>query len=175
MPAYKVRPAPDAIPGRWMTGTQNHEGIAGTLAAVQYLVELGRTLEPEVATRRDALEAAYRGIADYEGDLVGRLLAGLAERRSVRVWGISDPKRIDQRVPTVAITHERFAPTRLAELLAARGIYVWHGNFYALPLTEALGLEPEGLVRIGLLHYNTHSEVDRLLAVLEELDTADDR
>jgi len=169
LPAYKVRPAPDEIPGRWMTGTQNHEGIAGTLAAVEYLADLGRRLVPETLDRRAALEAAYRGIAAYERGLVAELLAGLAELGSVKVWGITDAARFDQRVPTLAVTHARLAPAELAEYLASRGIFVWHGNFYALPLTEALGLEPEGLVRIGLLHYNTAEEVERLLGVLREL------
>jgi cysteine desulfurase family protein (TIGR01976 family) len=169
LPAYKVRPAPESLPGRWMTGTQNHEGIAGTLAAVEYLADLGRHLMPEAAPRRAALEAAYAGIAAHERGLVGELLAGLAEVPGVRIWGITDPNRLDQRVPTVALTHRRLRPAELAARLAERGMFVWHGNFYALPLTEALGLEPEGLVRIGLLHYNTREEVQRLLATLGEL------
>lgn len=170
LPVYKVRPAPNSLPGRWMTGTQNLEGIAGTLAAVDYLAELGRTCAPEAADRRSALGAAYKAIAAYEGRLTARLLAGLAALPSVKVWGITDPKRLELRVPTVAITHRRLSPAELAEYLGQRGIFVWHGNFYALPLTEALGLEPDGLVRIGLLHYNTEEEVGRLLASLSELE-----
>ncbi|MFH1268312.1 MAG: cysteine desulfurase-like protein, partial [Planctomycetota bacterium] len=170
LPAYKVRPAPDDIPGRWMTGTQNHECIAGAPAAVEYLADLGRWLAPDAPDRRGALRAAYRGIVAYERDLVAEILAGLAELPDVKVWGITDPERFDQRVPTVAVTHRRLAPAELAEYLASRGIFVWHGNFYALPLTEALGLEPEGLVRIGLLHYNMAEEVERLLAALRELE-----
>lgn len=170
LPAYKVRPAPDDIPGRWMTGTQNHEGIAGTLAAVEYLAELGRTLSGEAAGRRAALETAYDGITTYEREIVGTLLAGLAELPDVKVWGITDPEQLDRRVPTVALTHRRLSPRELATHLSDRGIFVWHGNFYALPLTEALGLEPEGMVRVGLLHYNTRQEVQRLLAVLADLD-----
>ena len=169
LPAYKVRPAPDDLPGRWMTGTQNHEGIAGTLAAVEYLADLGRHLVPDAAPRRAAIEAAFAGIAAYERGLVGRLLTGLAELPGVKLWGITDPNRFGERVPTVAITHRRLRPRDLAVGLAERGIFVWHGNFYALPLSEALGLEPDGLVRIGLLHYNTEEEVQRLLATLAEL------
>ena len=170
LPAYKVRPAPDGIPGRWMTGTQNHEGIAGTLAAVEYLEELGRTLAPGAPGGRAALIAAYQGIAAHEGRLMTELLAGLADLPDVKVWGITDPARFDQRVPTVAITHQRVRPSELAEHLGGRGIFVWHGNFYALPLTEALGLEPDGLLRIGMLHYNTSEEVQRLLAALAEVE-----
>jgi len=169
LPAYKVRPAPDDLPGRWMTGTQNHEGIAGTLAAVEYLADLGRILRPDAPDRRAALHAAYEGIVGYERELVGRLLSGLAELPEVKVWGITDPAQFDRRVPTVSITHARIGPAELAGFLAERGIFVWHGHFYAQPLTEALGLEPDGMVRIGLLHYNTAEEVDRLLAVLRSL------
>jgi cysteine desulfurase family protein (TIGR01976 family) len=170
LPAYKVRPAPDSIPGRWMTGTQNHEGIAGTAAAVEYLADLGRNVEPGAGGRREALGAAYRAIAAYEEGLAAELLDGLAGLPGVTVWGITDPGRLGERVPTVAITHRRLAARDVAEYLAGRGIFVWHGNFYALPLTEALGLEPDGMVRIGLMHYNTAEEVRRLVAVLGELE-----
>ncbi|HZZ73081.1 MAG TPA: cysteine desulfurase-like protein [Pirellulales bacterium] len=166
--AYKVRPAPDDLPGKWMTGTQNHEAIAGALAAVQYLADVGNLLGPEAVDQRGSLRTAMPAITAYERQLCLRLLAGLAELKSVKVWGITDPARIAERVPTVSITHRQFAPRELAERLAERGIFVWHGNFYALPLTEALGLEPEGMVRIGLLHYNTEGEVDRLLEALAE-------
>lgn len=172
LPAYKVRPAPDDIPGRWMTGTQNHEGIAGTLAAVEYLADLGREQErgPVTLDRRRALKAAYEAITVYEEHLFAGLLAGLGDLVNVRTWGITAPERSSQRVPTVALTHRRLAPRDLAEYLALRGMFVWHGNFYALPVTEALGLEPDGLVRIGLLHYNTAQEVERLLAAMRELE-----
>ena len=171
LPAYKVRPAPDEIPGRWMTGTQSHEGIAGALAAVEYLADLGRTLEPDAPDRRGALTAAYAGIAAYERGLIAKLLAGLAGLTSVKVWGITDPERLDDRVPTVSVTHARLRPDELATYLGDRGIFVWHGNFYALLLTDALGLEPEGMVRIGLLHYNTEEEVQRLLDTLGALES----
>ncbi len=171
LPAYKLRPAPDDLPGRWMTGTQSHEAICGALAAVEYLAELGRQVEPSAAGRRPALVAAYRAIGAYERQLAGRLISGLGELARVKLYGIAAADRLGERVPTVAIRHDRLAPAALAEYLDARGIFVWHGNFYALPLTEALGLEPEGLVRIGLLHYNTAAEVERLLAALAELET----
>ncbi len=90
--------------------------------------------------------------------------------KRVTIYGITAIERLAERVPTVGIRHARLAPAALAEFLDARGIFVWHGNFYALPLTEALGLEPEGLVRIGLLHYNTSAEVERLLTALQELE-----
>ena len=164
--AYKLRPAPDDLPGKWMTGTQNHEGIAGTLAAVDYLADLGRELAGDALDRRPALDAAMAAIAAYERDLVRRLLGGLAKLDSIRVCGITDLEQLSRRVPTVSITHHALTAKELATRLGQRGIFAWHGNFYALPVTETLGLEPEGLLRIGLLHYNTAEEVDRLLEEL---------
>jgi cysteine desulfurase family protein (TIGR01976 family) len=168
LPAYKLRPAGDMLPDRWMTGTQSHEGIAGALAAVEYLADLGRSADPTRAARRAALTAAFAAITDYETQLAARLLSGLAELPRFEVWGIPGTARLHERVPTVAIKHAERTAHDVAEWLAEKGVFVWHGNFYALPLTEALGLEPEGVVRIGLLHYNTAGEVDRLLAALAE-------
>jgi cysteine desulfurase family protein (TIGR01976 family) len=168
LPAYKLRPAGDMLPDRWMTGTQSHEGIAGALAAVEYLADLGRTADPTRAARRAALTTAFAAITEYETQLAARLLSGLAELPRFEVWGIPGTARLHERVPTVAIKHAERTAHDVAERLAEQGIFVWHGNFYALPLTETLGLEPEGVVRIGLLHYNTAGEVDRLLAALAE-------
>ena len=168
LPVYKLRPAPDELPGRWMTGTQSHEGIAGTLAAIEYLADLGREAG-EPVSRRQALLTGYERIAAHERSLCRRLIAGLAELPGVTIRGISDLDRLEQRVPTVAITHERHSSRDLAARLGERGIFVWHGNYYALALTEALGLEPEGMLRIGLLHYNTLEEVERLLEELRRL------
>jgi len=169
LPAYKVRPAPETLPGRWMTGTQNHEGIAGTLAAVEYLAELGRIAVPGCATRREALAAAYEAIGAYERDLAASLLRGLAAIPEIRVRGITNPQHFGQRVPTVAFTHARRRPTEITARLAEEGIFCWCGNYYAVPLAEALGLGPEGMVRVGLLHYNTATEVQRLLDTLKGL------
>jgi len=167
---YKVRPSSDTLPERWMTGTQNHEGIAGVLAAIEYLADLGRQIAPESVDRRAALTAAFAEITTYERQLCGQLIAGLGDLPSVRTWGITDPQQFDQRVPTLAITHRKLPPAELADYLGLRGIFAWHGNFYALQVTESLGLEPSGLVRLGLLHYNTATEVERLLAALRELE-----
>ena len=167
--AYKVRPSPQEIPGKWMTGTQNHEGIAGVLAAVDYFAELGRSLVGDSLGRREAITAAFSAIETYERDLLIRLLDGLAKLPGVKVYGITASDRLDQRVPTVSFSHERLLPTEIAASLGERGFFTWDGHSYALPLTEALGLEPEGVVRVGLLHYNTAEEVDRLIAFLGEL------
>jgi cysteine desulfurase family protein (TIGR01976 family) len=167
LPAYKVRPAPDSLPWKWMTGTQSHEAIAGARAAVDYLADIGRLVRPdETLDRRAALREAFRAIAAHERELVRQLLAGLAQLEDVKVWGITDLQRLDERLPTVSLTHAKMKPAELAVQLAGRGIFVWHGNYYALQLTEALGLEPDGMLRIGLVHYNTREEVDRLIGAL---------
>jgi selenocysteine lyase/cysteine desulfurase len=169
LPVRKLRPASSALPERWMPGTQNHEGIAGTLAAVDYLAEIGREHAPQAADRRAALRAAYDAIGAHERSLTTAMLEVLGELDDVRLYGIVDSGRLDERVSTFSFTHARRSPEEIARHLAGHGIQVWHGNFYALPLTEALGLEPDGLVRIGLLHYNTHDEIERLRSVLARL------
>ena len=166
---YKVRPATNTLPGKWMTGTQNHECLAGVGAAVDYLAALGRRIDSTAGDRRSALKAAYSGIAAHERRLTAQFLAGLAELSSIHLFGHTSPKSIDQRVATFGLRHRNQVPAALAQHLADRGIFTWHGNFYALPLTEALGLEPEGMLRIGFLHYNTPDEVERLLDQLREL------
>jgi cysteine desulfurase family protein (TIGR01976 family) len=168
----KVRPAEDEMPGRFETGTQCHEGIGGVRAAIEYLADLGRRSAPGAPHRRAALDSAYAAIAAHERALVARLLAGLADLPGYRVWGITDPRRLDERAPTVSITHGRIPPAVLAAELAARGVFAWHGNYYALELSRALGREPDGMLRLGLLHYNTPAEVDRCLEALEEIASA---
>ncbi len=148
-----------------MTGTQNHEGLAGVGAAVEYLAGLGTG-----GDRRARLRAGLRAIQAYEMDLARRLLEGLAQRPQFKVWGITDPQRLHQRVPTIALTHSGHSAQELAEFLAARQSYAWSGNMYAVELTQRLGLEERGgFLRLGLVHYNTAEEIDRLLHVLDEL------
>jgi len=168
--AYKVRPAPLTPPDKWMTGTQSHEAIAGALAAVEYLADLGRTLAGnDSLPRRAALREAYREIAVYERSLITRLLSGLDQMSEIKVWGINSPERIEERVATVSFTHDRFTAAEMAERLGRAGFFTWHGNYYALNLTESLGLEPEGMLRIGMVHYNTLTEVERFLEALHGL------
>ncbi len=97
------------------------------------------------------------------------LIQGLATVPNIRIWGITNPSRFGEHVPTVSFTLERHTPNEIAEYLAAKGIFVWAGNHYALAFTEAMNLGPEGTVRIGLLHYNTQEEIKRLLTALHEL------
>ncbi len=200
---YKVRPATDETPGRWMTGTQNHEGMAGVTAAVNYLAELGRRItsgkaqavdenlgqalsetgtsearesqydvsEARTSTsRRKLLLAAMDAIKAYERNLSERLIAGLLDIPGLTFYGIREQERFEWRTPTVSVRVDGFTPRELAEKLSSRGIFAWDGNYYAINLTERLGVEDKGgMLRIGLVHYNTPQEIDRLLAALNEI------
>ncbi len=166
--ADKVRPAADHGAEKWQTGTANFEGIAGALAAVSYLQRLGASPAGGGA-RRAALDAAFAAIALHERALGARLLAGLASLRDVRVVGIGDAARAHERCPTVSFVARRVPPAELARALAERHVYAWSGNSYAVALSAALGLEPHGVLRLGLLHYNTADEVDFVLAQLRDL------
>jgi cysteine desulfurase family protein (TIGR01976 family) len=169
--AYKVRPAPNDPPGKFETGTQNHEGLAGTLGAIEYLARLGEDIGKEhmpglastYSGRRLQLKAAMASIQAHEMSLSRELIRVLQAEPGVRIWGITDEGEISRRVPTVSFTHERHSPRRIAERLGQQGIYVWDGNYYALAVTERLGLEDRGgMVRVGAAHYNTLAEVRRL-------------
>ena len=165
---YKVRPASDATPDRWETGTKNHEGMAGVTAAVDYLAALGAGQEG--TTRRTALLAAMNEIQAYEQALSEKLIAGLLEIPGLTFYGIRETERFGQRTPTVAIRIARFSPRELAEQLGERGIFTWDGNYYALNLAERLGVQEDGgMLRIGLVHYNTIEEIERLLVALREI------
>lgn len=164
--AYKVRPAGDALPGRWMTGTQNHEGIAGTLAAIEYLA----CLVPSDLDRRARLRLALDQVRQYERRLSRRLLEGLATRPRFHVHGITNLDKLDARVPTFALTCQDRPASDLAAHLARYNIFAWAGNFYALELIERLGLQDQGgVLRVGLVHYNGADDIDLLLAVLDRV------
>ncbi|HEY0443319.1 MAG TPA: cysteine desulfurase-like protein, partial [Candidatus Limnocylindrales bacterium] len=165
LPSYKIRPAHD----RFETGTANFEGLAGALAAVDYIAAVGRSHGDAVAgsSRRDAIVAAMRTIRRYEMELYGRLADGLEAIPGLRLYGITDHERFGDRTPTAAITLDGVPPRAAAEALAGEGIAVWDGDFYATGLIERLGLATSGgVLRIGLTHYNTADEVDRLVAAI---------
>jgi cysteine desulfurase family protein (TIGR01976 family) len=166
---YKVRPATDASPECWETGTQVQELIAGIAAAVDYLAELGRHCDPSVKNRREALLAAYRATRRYETTLITKLIEGLQSIPGVQIFGITDSNRFDERCSTLSFRLGDHHPTEIATFLGDRGIFTWDGNFYALNLSERLGVELKGgVLRVGLVHYNTADEVDRLLTALHE-------
>jgi selenocysteine lyase/cysteine desulfurase len=173
LPAFKVRPAED----RWETGTQNHEGIAGTAAAVEYLAEVGERFGTPFAEglsryggRRLALKAAMAAIRSTEMELFGRLVDGLESLPGIRMWGILDRARFDERCPTIAFRLADQPPSVTTEALGRLGMFAWDGDYYATGLMERLGLaESGGAVRVGLMHYNTPDEVDRLVDALRDL------
>src|SRR6266550_1384181 len=167
---YKVRANTEAIPNRWERGTLNHECIAGITACVDYLADLGRRVDPSASTRRAALLAAYDAIQKHERNLAEKLIRGLAAIPRLKIYGITDPRRFDQRCPTIAVRIAGHTPLELATALGERGFFTWDGNYYALNLTERLDVEKDGgFLRIGLAHYNTTEEVERFLAALREI------
>jgi cysteine desulfurase family protein (TIGR01976 family) len=168
LPAYKVRPCAETLPDRWMTGTQNFAAIAGVGAAIDYLAGIGRTLG-QTGDRRACLVSALKAIEEYERQACQELLAALGSFRSIRIRGITDPNRLGERVPTISLTHDRLSPQQVVAYLASRNVFAWHGNYYALPLTEALGVEPDGMVRVGMLHYNTPAEIKRFASAVAEI------
>lgn len=164
---YKLRPAPDSLPGKWMTGTQNHACIAGAAAAVDYIASLS-TLDPS-NDRRSHLKSAMQQIAEYETLLISQLIEGLSRIGSVRIFGILDRNRFGERAPTVSFQLDGKKSIEIAEYLGDNGVFAWHGNYYALPLTQALGTEPDGMVRLGCMHYNTPEEVQRTVELIKQI------
>jgi cysteine desulfurase family protein (TIGR01976 family) len=174
---YQVRPANPNPPYKFEIGTSNHEGIAGTLAAINYLAALGREYGHAFAAdlahysgRRRELKQAMAAIMAYERPLLAYLLAELQTIPGLTIYGITNPEHLAERCPTVAFTKAGFTPRQVAAYLGEQGIFVWHGNYLALSVTDRLGLEESGgMVRAGLVHYNTLAEVERLLAALRAL------
>ena len=163
---YKLRPAPESVPGCFETGTQSHEGFAGISAAVDYLAWIGETMAG-ASGRPAAVRAAMDLVFDYEKSLAAHLLEGLASIDGVTVRGITQRDALDRRVPTVSFTHDRVAPDAIAASLAAENIFVWSGHNYAVELAGSLGLlDRGGVVRIGPVHYNSIEEIDELLESL---------
>ncbi|MEN8114136.1 MAG: cysteine desulfurase-like protein [Actinomycetota bacterium] len=160
--AYKIRPAPDDPPGKWETGTQSFESLAGVAAAVDYIASLG-----EGETRRDRIRSAMAAIGAYERMLSERFLDGISSLPGVTLYGREEP---DGRTPTFAVSVEGMHPREVAEAMGDLGIFVWAGDYYAVEVMGRLGVVDEGgLVRIGFVHYNTIEEVDRAVSALAAL------
>jgi cysteine desulfurase family protein (TIGR01976 family) len=168
---YKVRPAEDEAPERWETGTQNHEGLAGLIAAVDYISGVGKAMgSPADGSRRAAVVAGYQAFADHESELARRFLDGLERLPQVRLFGIAGDERMEERTPTFAVRVGSQHPRATAAELGRKGVFVWDGHYYAITLMERLGLqETGGAVRIGFCHYHSAEEVDRVLGALSDL------
>ncbi len=168
--AYKVRPSSPVPPGKWETGTQSFEGIAGVLGALEYIEWVGTTFGSPAASRRSRLVEGLNAIHRYEQGLSAALLNALADVPGVEVYGLTDLQRLDERVPTVAFRMAGYSPEEIARHLDSHNIYVWNGNYYALSVTERLGVEDKGgMVRVGPVHYNTVEEIQQLGAALHSL------
>lgn len=175
--AYKVRPAHDEPPDKFETGTQNHEGIAGTLGAVEYIAWLGEAFGADYAGQFGGMtgqrlntHTGMVAMADYEHGLSKQLITGLSAIDGVQVRGITDLTKMDRRVPTVSFTREGWHPRDIAQKLGKQNIYVWDGNYYAVEVEKRLGLnESGGMVRVGAAHYNTPEEIDQLVNAVKEM------
>jgi len=174
--AYKVRPATNSLPGKFETGTQNHEGIAGVLGAIEYFEWIGKEFggryveglkEEGYEGRRLELKKGMTAIRAYEFEIGRALLSALQAVPGLTLFGLTDERRLDDRVATFSFRLKDMHPRLVAEKLAENSIYVWDGNYYAINVTERLGLEDNGgMVRVGAAHYNTLEEVERLKEVL---------
>lgn len=179
LPAYKVRPSKNSTPDKFEQGTGNFEGMAGTTAAINYLAEVGEKFGTAYETqwaeagftgRRLALKKAMSAIAAYESTLLDRLLSGLSQISGVRIYGITDSAQFDFRAPTIGFTKAGIAPADIAKILGEHDIFAWDGHYYAIEVSQRLGVYDQGgMVRVGLAHYNTAEEVDRLLNVVRGL------
>lgn len=173
LPAYQVRPAKPVPPGKWETGVQSFESINGINATIDYLVSIGENYGegdfPGFSGRRLVLKQAMAALHLYEADMAAYLIDKLQSVSGIRVYGITDPARMLERVPTVSFTMEGHLPDEIGKYLADNDIYLWTGDYYAVEIMKRLGLGVHGMVRVGLAHYNTYEEIDRLIDMLEAI------
>jgi cysteine desulfurase family protein (TIGR01976 family) len=177
--AYKVRPAADELPYKFETGTQNHEGIAGVLGALEYFEWLGNQFDGGQANgwreagftgRRLVLKQAMSIMQVYETELARALIEVIESIPGTRIHGVTDMDRLNERVPTVSFTLEGKHPEEVADAIGKENIYVWNGHNYALAIVERLGLlDAGGMIRVGPVHYNTLEEIERFGEVLEKV------
>jgi cysteine desulfurase family protein (TIGR01976 family) len=176
--AYKLRPASNELPWKFETGTQSWEGIAGVLGALEHLEWIGTTFGGDYKERYGEsfdgrklhLKQSMAAIRAYEYEFSRKTLETLGQIPGLRIYGMDDLRRVEERVPTISLNLEGRHPRRVAEMLDERNIYVWSGNYYALAVTERLGVEKTGgMVRIGGAHYNTFTEVEQLGEALVEI------
>jgi len=169
----RLEPAPNYAPERAEMGTQNHEGIAGAAAAVDFYASLiyrtangSERMKDSTLSRREALELSFAGLRAHSAPQVARLWGELSRINGVRLYG--PPPHIE-RTPTVSFTVKDVASTEVARKLSERGLFVSHGDFYAQTVVDRLGLQPEGLVRVGCACYTSDEEVERLIEAVREL------
>lgn len=176
LPVYKVRPAKDKPPHRWETGTASFETIAGVGATLDYIAAIGRDYGAEYQPQYAGfngnaldLKTGMAALGAYERELATHLIEMLQSIPGVQIAGITDPAAFAERVPTVVFVRDGFTADAIAEYLAKNDIYVWSGNYYAVEIMDRLGHADDGMVRVGLAHYNTHAEIERLEAALRRM------
>jgi cysteine desulfurase family protein (TIGR01976 family) len=174
--SYKVRPAGNDLPHKFESGTLSHEGMAGTLGAIEYLASHGEKpgssgkTYAHMSGRGAAVHRAFDLFTDWEHHLCNRLIAGLSRFKGLKVRGITSANAAHRRVPTVSFTLEKTRPEALAKAFAAKNIFVWSGHNYAVEPVTRMGLmEQGGVLRAGLAHYNTEAEVDAFVAALDKI------
>jgi selenocysteine lyase/cysteine desulfurase len=170
--AYTVRPSLSKLPSRWEPGTKNYEGLAGMLAAIDYIAEQGVLYGDATADsgRRDRLKAGWPVLTAYEQQLAEHLIGGLQSIPGVRVYGITDPNNMAKRVATVSFRKDGCAPQQLTDALGAEQIGSRCGDYLAVALVDRLGpRDVGGLTRLGPVHYNTPEEIDRALEVIDSV------
>lgn len=174
---YKVRPASNEKSAKWMTGTQSHESIVGGNACINYLCDIGLRVgsptetaitEDESRDHRNELKSAFDAIVEYERMLSSTLIDRFSSIDGLEIIGIKDKTRVNERFPTFSVRHNKVSSAELAKRLGESGICVWNGNYYALEFSTRMGFEPDGMVRIGLVHYNTIEEIDRMIEAMEQ-------
>lgn len=159
---YKVRPAGEDLPHKFETGTLSHEGMAGTLGAIEYLEQFGTG-----ETRAKRIASAWNTLADYEHKITLKLIEGLKTFQGLTIRGITSANAMHRRVPTVSFTLDGHHPEALAKAFAKDNIFVWSGHNYAIEPVGRMGLmDKGGVLRVGLAHYNTDAEVDAFLSSL---------
>jgi len=164
---YKVRPAPNALPDCFETGTQNHECLAGVLGALEYLETL---TDPGLTSRSARLHSAMANMEAYEAQLGWQLIDGIKNVAGLKIHGITNPNRAAHRVPTISFTIEKRHSAELSKALISKGIYNWAGHSYALEPAQRLDiLEQGGVVRLGIGHYNTAEEIERVIDAVKSL------
>lgn len=169
--AYKTRPVPDSLPEKWEIGTLNHEGMAGFVSAVDYIAEIAvkyRGKERDLS-RREKIKKAFEMIRSYEIELSIELLDKLSNIKNLKIYGIKDKSKLNQRVSVFSMRKEGKHPEEMAKILASENIFCWNGHFFAIELIRRLELEEKGgFLRIGLVHYNTIEEIEKFISIIEK-------
>jgi cysteine desulfurase family protein (TIGR01976 family) len=173
LPAYKIRPAPNVLPGKWLNGAQSYETLAGVIAAMEYIASIGRDHPeyqnqfPQFTRRRLDMKTGMTAIQNYERILTWRFIEQMKTIPEYTLWGITDEGKAAWRVPTIAVSRNGAFSNDIALYLSNNRMYIWSRSVYSISLSERLGLEKTGgFIRAGFVHYNTIDEVDRLVEAL---------